>query len=218
MSSVIWTGQRMACAGKPQGRISKTNKGNCQKQLWPTTTTFKSMTFSPFEGLQACFWVLWQDHLRKAVGVETPLTQSYFTIYYWGRVLRFTARPLPAPSAPVSMVSCSYLFQVQGRDKRLALEGILFNLSSQFRSGEVKSPTEPKTCMGPRLVLRWDRLAQKECRAIWVAILEASSAKREALITSSSHRLGWIHKDRHGDNRHTHARTHTHTLATLRSA
>lgn len=92
---------------------------------------------------------------RKVFGVETPLTQPYSAIYYWGPPSpRIHARPLPAPSAPV-MVSYSHLFQVLGRDKKLALRWDSVQLTqSPLQSGEVKTHTEWKTCMGPRLVLR----------------------------------------------------------------
>lgn len=53
------------------------------------------------------------------------------------------ARPPPAPSVPVSMVSYSHLFQVLGRDKKLALRRDSVQLTQRpLRSGEVKTHTE----------------------------------------------------------------------------
>ena len=70
-------GQRTLCADKPQGRISKMKgtkeeKGNCQKQLWSTTTTFNNV--QPFWGAldasqECCDGTTW----TKAFGVTPPL-------------------------------------------------------------------------------------------------------------------------------------------------
>lgn len=57
----------------------------------------------------------------KVLGAETPPTQPSSTIYSGGPESSDPCQPLPAPSAPVSMVSSSHLFQVPGRDKKLAL-------------------------------------------------------------------------------------------------
>ena len=87
-----------------------------------------------------------------------PLLQTHSTIYYWGpRVLRITARPSS------SFLSYSYLSQAQGRDKKVSVRmDSVQHIKSQFPSGEEKLHTEPKTCMGSRLVPKKDRLAQNE--------------------------------------------------------
>lgn len=103
-------GQRMLCADKPQGRISKVRgtkeeKGNCRKQLWSTTTTFNNV--QPFWGAldasqECCDGTTW----KKAFGAHHSLLQTHSTV---SRGLRITARP--------SSSFFSYPSQAQGRDK-----------------------------------------------------------------------------------------------------